>query len=452
MSTIFIGWGGNKELAIELEKKLRDKGFNIVRGGGTPNQMFVGSQVIEQMKMCDRAIILVENYEKYGFSTNLMFEWGYLVGYKRIKRTHVFLIDKPKSDLPTDLSGIWAEEVTRFFPEQDNDKQDNGSQPARKDDKTLAGEICDIFLELYEQEPAPNYFNIIDDWQYISRDLESDGSCRNTTEFAQYIVIGCLAAYYYNDNKRFRESLNRISASRGRLGDIVQFAKIYVDVFLKSGDMSYALNPEEFLYEQNIKLILNRKNREIIDGKSSVLDEIIDLLCYDLHGLIHLLNSKSPNLSEKLKQHYQEAAIKNFMIALEKTTALDERIGDTNECLISLLKSYIYNDLAHLYQAAGDDKNYNEYLNSSVIERLNLTYKFKCKFPSNQYLSDKFEQEYYIAYSEQSKNENDSLKLYEAEQRFNSWMAVEEARKKTEFTNRLLLRLKANLPTFGAAK
>ena len=54
MSTIFIGWGGNKELAIALEEKLRDKGFNIVRGGGTPNQMFVGSQVIEQMKMCDR--------------------------------------------------------------------------------------------------------------------------------------------------------------------------------------------------------------------------------------------------------------------------------------------------------------------------------------------------------------------------------------------------------------
>ena len=445
MSNIFIGWGGNEKLAQKLEKKFKDNGHNIVMGGGAPNQMFVGNQIIEQMKSCDKAILLVENYKGSGFSTNLMYEWGYLVGYRRMKRIHAFLIDKPKSDLPSDLDGVWAEELTR---------KKMGADDEEKSDDDLAEEVYNLFVNNLNKELPVNYFKIIDDWQYISRDLESDKDCYNSTEFTEYIVIGCLAAYYYNDNQRFRDSLDKI-ASRGRTGEIVSFAKIYVDVFLKSGDMSCALSANEFMAEQSIKRILNRRKETVsfIEGggeQPSVLDDIIDILCYDILGLINLLYLKDTGLDAHRTVNCKNNALDYFNKTIKLIDKLDARFKDSNDCLIYLLRSYIYNDLAHLYRdVVGDEEEYAKNLEKPVENRFILWDNFKREFPTNVYMSDKLQQEYFIALSEQCLAAGDGASMSYVAAQYKKWKDEAKRKQKTEYTNRLLARIKENLDKQG---
>ena len=455
MSTIFIGWGGNEPLAKELEKKLKASGHNIICGGGTPRQMFVGSQIIEQMKSCDRAILLVEEYKNSGISTNLMYEWGYLVGYRRIKRIHVFLIDKSKSDLPSDLEGVWAEEVSRKIIRDKIDSdidQDQNLNKDIKENQLLAQEIYDKFIDGWHKELPVNYFDIIDNWQYISRDLENDKDCYNTAEFAEYIVVGCLAAYYYNDNERFRSSLEKIKGS-GRIGDIVSFAKIYVDVFLKSGDMACSVKTSDYMCAQIVNKILSR-TREYVSSddseqKPSVLDDLIDILCYDILGLVNLLSLKdrrADNEHDSRIEKYRKDALDNFNKTIELIDQLEIRLKESsNQCLIYLLRSYIYNDLAHLYKDSGDNTSYEKYLDYSVDNRFSLTYNFQNEFPKNVYLYDKLQQEYSIAYSEQCCVNGNGEGIELVNEKYKEWERMERSRKSSEYTNTLLGRIKTNI-------
>jgi hypothetical protein len=96
MDRIFIGWSGNQPLAYELASIIEeDRDKNAIVGGGVPTDMYVGAQVIKQMKTCNYAALLVE--DKNGdISNNLMFEWGYLIAKMPINNIHIFLINKKK--------------------------------------------------------------------------------------------------------------------------------------------------------------------------------------------------------------------------------------------------------------------------------------------------------------------------------------------------------------------
>ena len=60
MDSIFIGWSGNKELADSLAAKFKKQGkYRAIVGGGTPNNMYLGAQIIEQIKSH------ISEYEKY---------------------------------------------------------------------------------------------------------------------------------------------------------------------------------------------------------------------------------------------------------------------------------------------------------------------------------------------------------------------------------------------------
>ena len=114
MHNIFIGWGGNQPLAYEIRNILQSGELNIVIGGGSPTDIFVGAQVIDQINQCDKAILLVEDYNGH-ISPNLLFEWGYILANRSISKHNVqiFMIDKSPRELPSDLLGVWATEVKR---------------------------------------------------------------------------------------------------------------------------------------------------------------------------------------------------------------------------------------------------------------------------------------------------------------------------------------------------
>ncbi|MDR1315798.1 MAG: nucleotide-binding protein [Spirochaetales bacterium] len=130
---VFIVWGGNKPLADMVSAKLGEHGFDGVVGGGTPTDMYIGTQIFSQIAQCTRAIILVQDihHELGGvFSNNLMFEWGYLTAKMDPRKLHIFLIGDLSKNLPSDLAGIWASEI-------------------KEGDKTpeqIAKDIADIFF------------------------------------------------------------------------------------------------------------------------------------------------------------------------------------------------------------------------------------------------------------------------------------------------------------------
>ena len=49
MANIFIGWSGNQPLAFCLEKLIDNNINDAIVGGGAPQDMFIGAQVINQI-------------------------------------------------------------------------------------------------------------------------------------------------------------------------------------------------------------------------------------------------------------------------------------------------------------------------------------------------------------------------------------------------------------------
>ena len=124
MSTIFIGWSGNKSLADKLAGLINGStSHKAIVGGGVPKDMYVGAQVIGQINKCNSAILLVEDKAEDGqISSNLMFEWGYIMAKMPPNNICTVLINKSQRDLPSDLLGIWVSEVAFDRAEGDEDE------------------------------------------------------------------------------------------------------------------------------------------------------------------------------------------------------------------------------------------------------------------------------------------------------------------------------------------
>ena len=133
MYKVFCGWGGNQPLAYEIKAYLKDKNFDVVVGGGSPTGLHIGTQVIGQINECDCAILLVEEHDGV-LSPNLFFEWGYIIARMKVTDIHVYMINKSVRDLPSDLLGVWATEISR------TESGENG-------DRDLAQRICERFLK-----------------------------------------------------------------------------------------------------------------------------------------------------------------------------------------------------------------------------------------------------------------------------------------------------------------
>lgn len=112
-----------------------------------------------------------------------------------------------------------------------------------------------------------------------------------------------------------------------------------------------------------------------------------------------------------------------------------------------MLKSYIFNDIGHLYKDAFSDKKlFLENLTKSVENRKKLHQTFVSNYPKNIFLATKLEQEYIIALSEQCNYmENSVIKTMQK----NIVMAkFEEWEKELVYTSSLTDRIKDNIEKF----
>lgn len=424
MQNIFVGWSGNQPLANAIQDYLSDKGLNCIVGGGAPKSMYIGTQVLGQIDECDTAILLMEDNDGK-ISSNLFFEWGYLLARMDVNNIHLFMINKSVRDLPSDLLGVWATEI-------DFDREKDGG------DRKLAEIICNKFLFAYNKT-AVNSFDVVNNWQNIRQEFQNKKLHMTEKELMEHIIFGCVAAYYYGDNKYLRDSLNRISGS-AELNSAVLFAKAYIDVFLSSDNMAVALPTTSFFEYANVfELTLSRKHDSADD-----LQYFIDLLCNNVYGLSCLLYLHNKGLESEITKTCREKARTCFELALSHIDEYEKR-RPTDVCMVQLMRAYMTNDLAHLYQLYfNDEEKFLEYLTRSVEERKNLYFTFMTQYPGNNFLSSKLEQEYMIALAEKClyEEQNDfqrSLNISAIRTKYAEWKA------ETDYMCSLINRLESNL-------
>lgn len=255
MSNIFIGWSGNKSLADKVADLITNRtGDHAIVGGGQPKDMFIGAQVIDQINRCDTAILLVE--DKNGIiSPNLMFEWGYISAKYSVSNIHAFLLNKQSKDLPSDLMGSWVNEV--IF--------DKNSSPEQE----LAEKILSLYIQNSKNMSVRNYFDLISNWKRIYTYLTDDIPDSNQA-ICEYILSGCIAAYYYQDNMLLRQTLNTLKVPLD-VNIIIQFAKAYIDIFIQSENMTKPLSQQNFFNAmQTFETVIKRQKKLSRDRKSVV--------------------------------------------------------------------------------------------------------------------------------------------------------------------------------------
>ena len=422
MDNIFIAWSGNQSLANELANVIAgDKKYKATVGGGKPTDRYIGEQVINQINKCDAAILLVE-HKNGAISPNLMFEWGYLVAKYSVNKIYTVLINISRNELPSDVLGTWVLE----------EKLDRESTTER----CFAEDIYKKFIDDYERDVEFDYFDIIDDWKnyfYRIRNMER----ATEAELCRYIVIGCLAAYYYGDNEELKRSLNNIPCS-DKLQDVVAFGKTYIDVFLNSQNMSRPLNDEQiYNVKDSFETLLKRERR--LDNE---LDDIFDILCYDAYGLACALYLRNEDLDEEIKEYFGVLTQTNLEKVLEDIEKFESNYNDNRNVSI-LLKAYIHNDLSRYYKKTGDHEKHMSHLNKSVEKRKELYHIVKSTYPNNTFLIDKMEQEYMIALSAQCCYMSDpvlkKISINKIRKRLDDWLSDRNS------LNSLISRIEANL-------
>ncbi len=427
MENIFIGWSGNRSLADELASIINLNSYKkAIVGGGMPRDMYIGAQVIGQINRSNFAVLLVEDKEDGKISSNLMFEWGYIMAKLSVDNLCTILINKSPRDLPSDLLGTWVFEV-----QYDRNVDD-------EHEKAL--EIFDIVEKSFAKTGNKKYFDYINNWKQIFPRL-TDDIPETSQELCEYIVFGCLAAYYYMDNKPLRKVLDNLSGSLV-VNEYINFAKSYIEVFLDSANMTKAISQDSFF-----RLIQTFES--VLSGHQKVteeLDQLLDILCYDAYGLTCSLFLKNDNLDSETITFCSQKAKECFENALEKTKIFESGYKK-DSCLIQLLYSYFYNDLGHLYHNVfGDKEKFLEYLTISVEQRKKLHQTFTAQYPSNIFLSTKFEQEYIIALSEQCNYMEESFIKTMCQKTIIS--KFEEWQKELVYTSSLTDRIKDNIKKF----
>lgn len=426
MSNIFIGWSGNKSLADKVAELITNRtGDHAIVGGGQPKDMFIGAQVIDQINRCDTAILLVE--DKNGIiSPNLMFEWGYISAKYSVSNIHAVLLNKQSKDLPSDLMGSWVNEVIY-------DKNASSEQE-------LAEKILNLFVQNSKNVSVRNYFDLISNWKRVYTYLTDDIPDSNQA-ICEYILSGCVAAYYYQDNMLLRQTLNTLKVPLD-VNIIIQFAKAYIDVFIQSENMTKPLSQQNFFNAmQTFESVTKRKKK-----LSQDVEMLLDILNYDAYGLANVLYMKNSNLDNETKKFCSNKAKECFEKDFELLDLFEEHFKN-NVCLGLLLRSYIFNDMGHLYKDAfNDEDTFLQHLTTSVEYRKQLHQIFVSSYPANVFLATKFEQEYIIALSEQCNYMEDSVlkSMYKnlVVTKFEEW------EKELVYTSSLTDRIKNNIQQF----
>lgn len=385
--SVFVVWGGNQDLARRVGDKLNAIHFSGVVGGGQPTDLFVGSQVLSQIHQCTRAILLVEDTSGsnlptgYNLSDNLMFEWGYIIGTFSPTKVHVFLIDLSVRDLPSDLAGSWASEVSRDGATEDE----------------LAEEIVGTFQKDARHQVEVDKFEIMHMWTQVLRYVETYNTMPQSSdvELAHYLLHSMETCYYYMDDERFEELLNAMKPVSSVLEYAVAMVKANLRLFRETDGLQYALPYDGYM---ELKTFFERSYD--ISFQDEELHQWFRFIAARRQALLHRTVAENPEFSDEERMTFREETIGLTMSALQ---ILDDIVATypRQAGYANLYYGYLYRDLYLMNFMLGHDEKARENNILAVRAKESFYLTYKDRYPQDLILIQHLGQEYYLALAEQ---------------------------------------------------
>jgi len=385
LEKVFIAWGGNKSLAESVREKLAsvsDPQFEGIVGGGAPADMFVTQQIFEQMEKCAHAIVLMEfTSESREFRGNLMLELGYLIKkYENFSyQINIFLIDVPKENLPSDMHGIWAEEI---FKE-------------KRQIVEIAEEIVRKFLNKNNTSPIEiDKIEKLISWPETLSKLKKykDTPFCSEKELAHYLLHGIESCYYYMNENELGDSIGDIKPVTKELRDVIRVVRLNTSLFEESAGLSGSINFETFNryksgFEEDINFTITDLNLHLW----------LHFFCLNRLSLIHMLIARNMDSvgEEEIREYLNTAEI----YATRASDVLNDisKNFPNEETYIMMYKGYVYRDLFKIHSALGNTESKISFARKAKDIRLKY---FNNNFTPNSYLYIRFEEEYYLSCAE----------------------------------------------------
>jgi hypothetical protein len=403
---VFIVWGGNKPLADIVSAKLKEHGFDGTVGGGTPTDMYIGTQIFSQIAQCTRAIILVQDirHELGGlFSNNLMFEWGYLTAKMDPRKLHVFLIGDLSKNLPSDLAGIWASEI-------------------REGDKALeqiAEEIVAIFFEAASRPIEVGKIEALSRWTEVKRELSlyTSAPAYSEIELAHYMLHSIEACYYYMEEAEFLALIDKITPISAALEFAMQIVRSNAVLFGESLGLTKELSFDSFA-----------ELKSVFETKFDFSNQDINLhmwfkyFCVDRLALLFITVTLNDDLDMEIKNQYLRKAIECDCEALQCLTEIVEKYPQ-EAIYAKLYEGYVQRDLFKSYRSLGDQEAASRHIAIASKARETFYLHFKQRFPNEGYLTKHFGEEYYLCCAESLEYIEDPIEKRITENKIRSFLA-----------------------------
>lgn len=243
---VFIGWTGEcKFIAKKISVLLTQKNFDpIVGGEDKDSTMYVGTTVIEQMNRSEMAILLFEQRSAEqggGVSTNVMFEWGYLL-HKLSKSSNIriFLLNMDEKLLPTDVQGCWFCPIEKPAADTPEEKEQMYAD--------VAALIVQKFLERNDADVfTGDKLDCFDQWDENKHlILNYDGISR----ISHKLIYGLQMCIYTGKAKIVYDKLQEIRSQPGvnpELKQVLNCAMACLNVFITTHNLTTALSEDKFL-------------------------------------------------------------------------------------------------------------------------------------------------------------------------------------------------------------
>ena len=383
----FVVWGGNQELAGLVGRKLDSIHFSGVVGGGQPTDLFVGSQVLSQIHQCTRAIILVEDTSGidlasgYNLSDNLMFEWGYIIGTFPPSKVHVFLIDLSARDLPSDLAGSWASEVSRAGLTNDE----------------VAERIVATFQKDARHHAEMDKLEIMHMWTQVLRYVETYNTMPQCSdvELAHYLLHSIETCYYYMEDERFGELLNSVKPVSSVLEYAVAMVKANLRLFRETGGLQRPLPYDAYM---ELKTFFERPYD--ISFQDEELHLWFRFFAVRRQALLHRTVAENPEFSAEERNVFRAETVE---LTTKAAGALDDIVSHfpRQSGYANLYRGYLHRDLYLLSVALGDDERARSENALAVKAKEAFYITYKERYPQDLILIQHLGQEYYLALAEQ---------------------------------------------------
>ncbi|MDR3232907.1 MAG: nucleotide-binding protein [Planctomycetaceae bacterium] len=376
---VFIAWGGNQNLAHAVGAELDKHGFSGIVGGGIPTDMYIGMQVFTQIQQCTRAILLVENTRPDAInplSNNLMFEWGYLTAKMDPRKLHIFLLGESKNKLPSDLAGIWANEINS----------------TGKTTEKITKEIVHQFVEATSRPIDINKMEVFSRWNDFKRNLDtySNSPAYSEIECAHYLLHSIEVCYGYIEEDLFLVLVDKMKPSSTVLEFSLQVVKANIALFGESGGLTGKLALDTF---SELKSIFESKFD--FTNQDRNLHLWLKYFCSSRIGLLYTFIMRSEDFDKEYQSIYFQKAAECFNDSLQVLSEIGE-IYPQEAVYVKLYEGYIHRDFHRIYSIIGDEKNAFQHITAAEkAHKMFYTY-FKQHYPNDGYLIRHFGKEYYL--------------------------------------------------------